>query len=130
MSVYSPPKLHPVYTPPTPNMKYKARDRYNFGWNDPRTLRFAERFEDIPTIVMGHYSRSMTTDQLKAAWLLEYGDRPISFLELKRRWATDETGDMMRIAQELHARGMLLSQHDFSHISEIYVLKEKLDASS
>lgn len=119
-----------VYNPPTPNVKYKMRDRYDFGWNDPRTLRFAEKFEELKIVFVDHYAQKMTTDQLKAAWLLEYGDRPITFHELKQKWATDETGDMMQIAQELHARGMLLSQHDFSSISEIYVLKEKLDASS
>lgn len=111
-------------------MTYKASGRYSFGWNDPRMLRHMQSFEEIPTVVMGHYARDMTNDQLKAAWVLVYGDRPISFHELKEKWAEDETGDTMRVAQETHLRELLLGQHDFSSYSTIYILKDKLDASS
>jgi len=113
-----------------PTVKYKAKDRYTFGWNDPRAVSLAGRFEDIRIIFVDHFARDMTNDQLKAAWILAYGDRPITFYELKRRWETDETGDDMRVAQETHLRGLLLSQHDFSSITDIYVLKDKLNASS
>ncbi len=111
-------------------MKYKMRDRYDFGWNDPRVMNWAGRFEDLPFIVQGHYARDMTSDQLKAAWLLVYGDRPITFHEIKEKWKEDETGDTMRVAQETHLRGLLLSQHDFATINNIYVLKDKLNASN
>ena len=118
-------------------MKYKMRDRYSFGYADPRgvfgsatTIAYAARFGVLPTVVMGHYARDMTNDQLKAAWVLVYGDRPVTFEEIKRKWAEDETGDDMRVAQETHLRGLLLSQHDFASFTDIYVLKEKLDASN
>jgi hypothetical protein len=111
-------------------MTYKAKDRYTFGWNDPRAVDLAERFEEIRLIFVDHFARDMTNDQLKAAWILAYGDRPISFYELKRRWAQDETGDDMRVAQETHFRGLLLSQYDFASITDIYVLKDKLNASN
>lgn len=111
-------------------MTYKAKDRYAFGWNDPREMRHANRFEDIRIILIDHFACDMTNDQLKAAWILTYGDRPISFFELKREWERDETGDDLRVAQETHSRGLLLAQHDFSNVSNIYILKDKLNASS
>ena len=111
-------------------MTYKAKDRYTFGWNDPRSVSLAERFEDIRIVLIEHFACDMTDEQLKAAWILTYGDRPISFYELKRKWERDETGDDMRVAQETHMRGLLLSQHDFSSLTEIYILKDKLNASS
>jgi hypothetical protein len=114
----------------TTTMKYKATNRYDFGWTDPRVLNWSEKFEDIQTIVINHFARDMTDDQLKASWILVYGDRPISFHEIKQKWAEDETGDTMRVAQETHRRGLLLSQHDFNSINNIYILKDKLHASS
>lgn len=111
-------------------LKYKMSTRYSFGATDPRVFNWSERFEDLRTIVHGHYARDMTNDQLKAAWILVYGDRPISFHEIKQKWTEDETGDTMRVAQETHMRGLLLSQHDFSSMNEIYILKDKLNASS
>lgn len=114
----------------TGTLKYKATERYSFGWTDPRMLGFGERFEDIHVVVVDHFARDMTDEQLKAAWLLAYGNRPVSFFELKQKWAQDETGDDLRVAQETHMRGLLLSQYDFSSINTIYVLKDKLDASN
>jgi hypothetical protein len=118
-------------------LKYKATGRYEMGWTDPRgifgasrILGFIERFEELPTVVIDHFARDMTDDQLKAAWLLEYGDRPISFYELTNKWQRNESDDAMRIAQETHRRGLLLGQHDFSFSSTIYILKDKLHASS
>jgi hypothetical protein len=113
-----------------PTVKYKASGRYQFGWNDPREMKWSDKFEDLRTVVHGHYARDMTNDQLKAAWILVYGDRPISFHELKQKWSEDETGDTMRVAQETHMRGLLRSEHNFDNISNIYILKDKLNASS
>ena len=100
-------------------MKYKATGRYHFGYTDPRgvfgsptAVAYASRFEELPTVVIGHFARDMTNDQLKAAWLLMYGDRPITFEEIKRKWLDDETGDTARVAQETHMRGLLLSQQE------------------
>lgn len=114
----------------TGTMKYKATGRYEFGWTDPRTTIFVSRFEELKTVVVGHFARDMTNDQLKAAWLLLYGDRPITFYELKSKWGEDETGDDMRVAQETHLRGLLLDQYDIANDQTIYVLKDKLNASS
>jgi len=114
----------------TATMKYKATGRYEFGWSDPRSMDYTMRFEDIKTTVVGHFARDMTNDQLKAAWLLLYGDQPITFHSLRKKWGMDETGDDMRVAQETHARGLLLSESDISSYTQIYVLKDKLNASS
>ena len=111
-------------------VKYKATGRYNFNWIDPRMMTFADRFEDVKTILHPHYAQDMTDEQLKAAWILVYGDRPVTFNEIKQKWALDEIGDDMRVAQETHLRGLLLSQHDFASIYNIYILKDKLHASS
>ena len=112
----------------TGTMKYKATGRYDFGWSDPRTMAFISRFEELKTVVMGHYSREMTNDALRAAWILEYGDRPITFYELKSKWGTAETGnDMMCTAQETHYRKLLLDQYDIANDQTVYVLKDKLE---
>ena len=108
-------------------MKFKTAGRYDFGWTDPRTMAFISRFEDLKTVVMGHYSREMTNDALRAAWILEYGDRPITFHELKEKWAQDESGDARCIAQETHYRKLLLDQYDYNQIHVVYVLKNKLE---
>ena len=114
----------------TGTMKYKATGRYAMGWSDPRADSYTSRFEDLKTVVVGHFARSMTNDQLRAAWLLTYGDQPISFYRLRCKWEMDETGDDMRVAQETHARGLLLSESDINSYTQIYVLKDKLNASS
>ena len=62
-------------------VKYKAASRYSFGWTDPRGLfgnnpYGAEGFGEVP-IASDHFSRDMTVDQLKAAWLIVFGD-PLS----------------------------------------------------
>jgi hypothetical protein len=111
-------------------MTYKASGRYQFGWNDPRAQDFTEKFEDVKVLVHGHFAQGMTSDQLKAAWILVYGDRPITFYEIRKKWAEDETGDAMRVAQETHLRGLLISQHDFNSYANIYILKDKLNASN
>ena len=110
--------------------KYKSTGRYSTGWSDPRADSYTARFEDLKTVVVGHFARDMTNDQLKAAWLLMYGDQPISFYSLRKKWEMDETGDDMRVAQETHARGLLLSESDINSYTQIYVLKDKLNASS
>lgn len=114
----------------TDTLKYKATGRYRSGWTDPRSMDYTMRFEDLETVVIGHFARSMTNDQLKAAWLLLYGDRPISFHSLRKKWEMDETGDNIRVAQETHLRGLLLSESDVASYTQIYVLKDKLNASS
>ena len=114
----------------TGTMKYKATERYEFGWTDPRFMDYTTRFEELKTVVIGHFARDMTNDRLRAAWLLMYGDRPISFHSLRKKWEMDETGDDMRVAQETHARGLLLSESDINSYTQIYVLKDKLNASS
>jgi len=111
-------------------MTYKASGRYQFGWTYPRIMAFAYRFEDVKILVVPHFAQDMTDEQLKAAWLLVYGDRPITFHEIKQKWSEDETGDTMRVAQEAHMRNLLLTQHDFNSYTNIYVLKDKLNASN
>jgi hypothetical protein len=111
-------------------LKYKMSNRYSFGVTDPRIMTFADRFEDVRTIVVDHYAQDMTDEQLKAAWILVYGDRPVTFSEIKQKWAEDETGDDMRVAQETHLRNLLLTQHDFASYANIYILKDKLNASN
>ena len=115
----------------TGTMKYKSTGKYEFGWSDPRAVRKAASFKDLVYPLDMHFCVEMTDDQLKAAWLLHYGDRPITFIEISRRSDSIEGGvDELRIALEAHSRGLLISQHDFSSFSEIYVLKDKLNASS
>lgn len=114
----------------TGTMKYKATGRYDFGWIHPRADDYTTRFEELKTVVVGHFARSMTNDQLRAAWLLMYGDQPISFYRLRCKWEKDKTGDDMRVAQETHARGLLLSESDINTYTQLYVLKDKLNASS
>lgn len=117
----------------TGTMKYKAKERYSFGYTDPRgvfgSTLGSSGFGEI-SMISDHFSRGMTADQLKAAWLIQFGDRPVSYAEI--RGLEDE--DIFRIGQELYHRMMLLEQKDFSSYSNIYVLKDKLektqDASS
>jgi hypothetical protein len=114
----------------TDTLRYKAKERYQFGWADPKEQNWATRFEDLKTTVIGHFARSMTNDQLKAAWILEYGDRPITFHELKEKWIQDESGDARCIAQETHYRELLIAEKDFSSNFTIYAIKDKLNASN
>jgi hypothetical protein len=109
-------------------MTFKTKERYAFGWADPRAFTMAVRFEEIATMVFPHYASDMTDDQLRAAWLLVYGEAPVTFVSIRDKWYDDV--DTMRVAQETHARGLLISQADFASFSDIYVLKDKLNASS
>lgn len=109
-------------------LKYKMSSRYSFGWSDPRVMSVASSFDEIANMEFPHYASTMSNDGLKAAWLLEYGDRPITFFEIRDKWVDNK--DAMRIAQETHMRGLLLEQPDFASYSTIYVLKDKLNASS
>lgn len=111
-------------------MTYKAQGRYQFGWNDPRARNFTTCFEEIQGMAYPHFASDMTCEQLKAAWLLMFGDRPVNFEEVKRKWDADPSGDDMRVSQEVHLRGLLASQHDFASYTNIYVLKDKLNASN
>ena len=74
-----------------------------------------------------HYSRGMTDDQLIAAWMLEFGDRPVSSLDIRR--ADDDTQE---VYHTMATRG-LLEWHDVNHnidaqfINYIYTLKKTLE---
>lgn len=107
-------------------VKYKATERYQFGWSDPRMAHIGTQgFGEVP-MVSDHFSRGMTADQLKAAWLIVFGSRPVTFMELR----TAEDPDIFYIGQELYRRMMLLEQKDFTAFTNIYVLKDKLNASN
>ena len=102
-------------------MKYKASGRYDFGWSDPRsgyggTHGYGEiRMEGVP-VDNKHFSTHMSTEQLRAAWLLEYGDRLVPLFRLA------ENKDMYNIGRQLYARGQLNEEKQFDTYSQCYYL--------
>ena len=103
---------------------YKATGRYQFGWSDPRAGSFAEvgvSLKDIPMPAF-HFALDMTTEQLRAAWTLQFGDRAVSTNTLM------DDPDMLCIGQTLYQRGQLLEQRRIETYSHCYALKP--DANS
>ena len=66
-----------------------------------------------------HFSTHMSTEQLRAAWLLEYGDRMVPLHRLV------ESKDMYDIGRQLYARGQLNEEKRFEYDSQCYYLKRE-----
>ena len=66
-----------------------------------------------------HFSAALTTEQLRAAWLLEYGDRMVPLHDLS------ENEDMYNIGRQLYARGQLYEEKRFDSYSQYYYLKRE-----
>ena len=66
-----------------------------------------------------HFAKSLTTEQLRAAWLLEYGDRMVPLHDLS------ENEDMYNIGRQLYARGQLYEEKRFDADSQCYYLKRE-----
>lgn len=105
-------------------MKYKMSGRYAVGWSDyrggigaPPESMFAT---EIP-VMKDHFSTHMSTEQLRAAWLLEYGDRVVPLFTLA------EDGDMYNIGRQLYARGQLYEERRPDLASQCYYLKRESD---
>lgn len=101
---------------------YKATGRYQFGWSDPRALApgsFVEVDVSLKDMPMDptHFANTMTTEQLRAAWTLQYGDRAVSTEQLS------DDPDMLSIAQVLFKRGQLIEQRRLETYSHCYALK-------
>lgn len=66
-----------------------------------------------------HFAKGLTTEQLRAAWLLEYGDRMVPLLALA------ESEDMYNIGRQLYARGQLYEEKQMDTWSQCYYLKRE-----
>ena len=64
-----------------------------------------------------HFANNMTTEQLRAAWTLQFGDRAVSTEQLS------EDQDTLCIAQVLYKRGQLIEQRRLETYSHCYALK-------
>jgi hypothetical protein len=73
-----------------------------------------------------HFCRGMTDDQLKAAFLLHFNNRPVSAYEI--RMVRNSDNDMFFIVNEMIGRQLFIMRPDFGQA--VYVLKEDLHASS
>lgn len=85
------------------------------GWTDSRGLYAEVRIEGVP-VDDKHFSAALTTEQLRAAWLLEYGDRMVPLRDLS------ENEDMYKIGRQLYARGQLIAEKQFGTYSQCYYL--------
>ena len=101
---------------------YKVSGRYAFGWSDPRAGVPPISLKDMPMPVVKHFAHDMTTEQLRAAWTLAYGDRAVSTDTLS------QDPDMLCIGQTLYQRGQLIEQRRLETYSHCYALKP--DANS
>lgn len=89
-------------------LKYKASERYGFGWADPRMPSFEKTgFEDVPT------------DVLKNLWLITFQGPSTESLSIE--------GDMGKVAQELVRRKMVGThlKAGFNDDRFYYIMKEK-----
>lgn len=92
--------------------KYKASERYSLhGYSEIR-------MEGVP-VDNKHFSTHMSTEQLRAAWLLEYGDRLVPLHRLA------ENEDMYIIGRQLYARGQLNEEKQFDTYYQCYYLKRE-----
>ena len=106
-------------------VKYKASGRYEFGWSDPRKPGVYQKvylsLKDMSMSIVKHFAHDMTTEQLRAAWKLQFGDRSVGTDTL----AQDQ--DMLCIGQILYQRGQLLEQRRLETYSHCYALKPDAD---
>jgi len=97
-------------------LKYKASERYGFGWADPRGA-LDSRMPDIEDTGF----EDVSTDILKNLWLVSFQGPAVL--------SKDVEGDMLKVFQELHRRGFVERQFtktfDNDDVSYYYVLKEK-----
>lgn len=73
--------------------------------------------------VHGHYARSMTNEQLHAAWLILFGSEEVWFSRIR---GVDNEDDWL-IAYEAYSRGLLNEYNDVNVYGYKYTLK-KLNA--
>ena len=59
---------------------YKAKERYSFGWSDPRAM-LSDGLNDL-SVVRNQEIKSWTIEQLRNAWLVRFGSGWVPFKEL------------------------------------------------
>ena len=82
----------------------------------------AFRFGDYAPFasVHGHYSRGMTNEQLRAAWLILFGSEGVWFSKIR---GVDNQDDWL-IAYETYDRGLLHERNDPNTYGYQYILKK------
>ena len=63
-----------------------------------------------------HFAKDLTTEQLRAAWLLEYGDRVVPLEQIAANT------DMYHIGRQLYSRGQLYEEKQMDTWSQCYYL--------
>jgi hypothetical protein len=112
--------------------KYKATERYNMGWIDPRVvLKKADVY--IKTLhPPGHVSTDYTdvpTETLKNLWLARFGGRAVTQIEM---FAIREE-QIAEVAQELMNRHQVSERHDYRADTDedtAYYVLERTDGDS
>lgn len=103
------------------NLKYKATERYSFGWTDPRTINpstFAPiRLADVDPIINGEFEL-WSLEQLRNAWLVRFGSGEVSYEEILRC----EDKDYMDIAILLDRKKQLEVSNNPAHFYPSYRL--------
>lgn len=96
-------------------LKYKASERYDFGWTDPRSV-YDPR---MPSFEKTGFE-DVSTDVLKNLWLVTFQGPSTESLSIE--------GDMGKVAQELVRRKIVVVKQlkaGFGDARFSYVLKEK-----
>ena len=103
--------------------------KYAFGWSDPRGLfggaSVANNYRHIKDSVEGHFSNSMSDDELMAAWLVALGSGPILFEKIRKH-----SDDIFFIGLNLYRRGLLLEEYSPNYWGERYTLVNKLEKTN
>jgi hypothetical protein len=97
-------------------VKYKATDRYDFNWSDPRKIG-KTGFEDVPT------------DVLRNLWLVKFGERVVNTNDVP----TDQAEDIVNVGRELAFRNQIRHEKQYrADLDEVryYYILEKEDGNN
>lgn len=107
-------------------VKYKASNRYSFGYTDPRGVWGASSFPITGfkeakqhLEIKPHYAQQMTDEQIRAAWLLLFGSDPIAYTRI----GADGDEDNWNIAYEAFVRGLVHEEFSHNAFAHFYKLK-------
>ena len=101
------------------------KDRYQFGWSDPRmatAMKQPDEFEDLGGAHTGF--EDVDTEVLRNLWMAKFGSRGITFLQL----AEVRGEDINMVAMELYRRKQVkreIVQSPYEVAAKILYILEK-----
>ena len=101
-----------------------SNTRYSFGYTDPRVLLMnPHSYDGLGDTLMfadpNHFAYAMTTEQLRAAWLIYFGDRVVTTEDIRAL----HDPDAFYIAKALYDREQLHEAFQFDSMYHKYRLR-------